>query len=107
LNDPTYVEAARNLAAKIVLLNGGDFSSRLDWAFSQVLQRAPNEAESKELTALYRKHLSEFAAAPESAESLMQVGISERPGNASTPELAAWTSIARVLLNLHETITRS
>ena len=107
LNDPTYVEAARNLAAKIVLLNRGDFSSRLDWAFSQVLQRAPNEAESKELTALYRKHLSEFTAAPESAESLMQVGISERPGNASTPELAAWTSISRVLINLHETITRS
>ena len=107
LNDPTYVEAARNLAAKIMLLNGGDTSSRLAWAFAQVLQRAPTETESKELTALYRKHLSEFVASPESAESLMNVGISERPGNASTPEMAAWTSIARVLLNLHETITRS
>ena len=107
LNDPTYVEAARNLAAKIVRLSGSDTPSRLAWAFYQVLQRAPTETESKELAALYQKHLSEFVAAPEFAESLMQVGISERPGTGSTPELAAWTSVARVLLNLHETITRS
>ncbi len=107
LNDPTYVESARNLAARIVLLKEGDVSSRLAWAFSQVLQRNPTKLETDELTALYGKHVREFSETPSSAEALVKIGISERPGNAPQAELAAWTSIARVLLNLHETITRS
>lgn len=107
LNDPTYVESARNLAARIVLLKEGDVSSRLAWAFSQVLQRHPTKLETDELTALYGKHVREFSETPSSAEALVKIGISERPGNAPQAELAAWTSIARVLLNLHETITRS
>jgi hypothetical protein len=107
LNDPTYVESARNLAARIVLLKESDVPSRIAWAFAQVLQRNPTKLESDELTALYGKHVKEFSEAPSSAEALVKIGISERPGNAPQPELAAWTSIARVLLNLHETITRS
>jgi hypothetical protein len=107
LNDPTYVESARNLAARIVLLKEADTSSRLAWAFAQVLQRNPTKVEADELTALYGKHVKEFSETPSSAEALVKIGISERPGNAPQAELAAWTSIARVLLNLHETITRS
>jgi hypothetical protein len=107
LNDPTYVESARNLAARIVLLKEVDVSSRLAWAFAQVLQRNPTKLETDELTALYGKHVREFSETPSSAEALVKIGISERPGNAPQAELAAWTSIARVLLNLHETITRS
>jgi hypothetical protein len=90
-----------------VLLKEADTSSRLAWAFAQVLQRNPTKVEADELTALYGKHVKEFSETPSSAEALVKIGISERPGNAPQAELAAWTSIARVLLNLHETITRS
>jgi hypothetical protein len=107
LNDPTYVEAARNLAVRIVKEGGTTADQRIEWAFRNVLQRAPSTAEKQQLSKLAGTHLVQFQDAPQQADTLLKVGISEVPGGAPTPELAAWTSVARVLLNLHETITRS
>ncbi len=107
LNDPTYVEAARSLAARIVADGGVSVASRLEWAFRRVLQRAPQAEEARELEGLLKKHLAEFDAAPEAVEKLLSVGNAKSADAKPTAELAAWTSIARVLLNLHETITRS
>jgi hypothetical protein len=107
LNDPTYVEAARNLATLIVQKGGSSPEQRVEWAFRRVLQRAPSAAEKQQLTQLAANHLVQFQTTPKDADLLMHIGVSEVPGAAPTPELAAWTSVARVLLNLHETITRS
>ncbi|MBI2432366.1 MAG: DUF1553 domain-containing protein [Candidatus Hydrogenedentes bacterium] len=107
LNDPTYVEAARVFALRIWREGGAEVSDRIAWAYRQTLSRAPNDQESLVLANLYAKHRSEFAADPHAAESFDQIGQAALPADIAPAELAAWTSIARVILNLHETITRS
>jgi hypothetical protein len=107
LNDPTYVEAAKALAARTVKDGGGDTAKRFDFAFREVLTRSPRENELKILLPLYEKHLQQYKADPASADKLLAVGESKAPEGMDKAELAAWTSIARVLLNLHETITRN
>lgn len=107
LNDPTYVEAARALAARILRECDGDMPTRLGWAFRQVLQRSPRADEIAILTELLTKHLGEFRAGRGDAESVLKIGFSPAPNDTDQAELAAWTSVARVILNLHETITRS
>lgn len=96
LNDPTYVEAARKLAEL----------RDLPKMFRKVLTRAPAADELKTLNELLEKHREKYKADPKAAALLVGVGISPQPKDVDAAELAAWTSVARVLLNLHETITR-
>lgn len=107
MNDPTYVEAARAFAARIMTECKGDDSQRITWAFKQALQRAPSAEEAKTLTSLFTKHRAEYQKEPGDADALLKTGAAPVPTNVSKPELAAWTHVSRVLLNLHETITRS
>jgi hypothetical protein len=107
LNDPTYVEAARALAAKILQSGGPTTDERLRFALQRVLIRDPRPDETAILTPLVEKHRQEFAADKSSAEKLLTVGDVKSPPELDPVELAAWTSICRVLLNLHETITRN
>jgi len=107
LNDPSYVEASRALAARILTESPGDTATRLQWAWQQVLQRAPLEAELKTITPLLDERLAAYRADSASAEALLKVGLLPAPATLDKAELAAWTHVARVLLNLHETITRS
>jgi hypothetical protein len=106
LNDPSYVEAARAFAARIVREGGATADGRIQWAWREALQRAPGKEEVGTLRALYEKHRSEYAADPEAAGKLLKVGLKSVPDGGDAAELAAWTSVARVLLNLHETVTR-
>ena len=107
LNDPSYVEAARAFAARILTECPGDTAARLQWAWQQVLQRAPLEAELKTIAPLLDERLAAYRADGTSAEALLKVGLLPAPATLDKAELAAWTHVARVLLNLHETITRS
>ena len=107
LNDPSYVEASRAFAARILTECPGDTATRLQWAWQQVLQRAPSEAELKTISPLLGERLAAYRADSASAEALLKVGLLSAPATLDKAELAAWTHVARVLLNLHETITRS
>ncbi|MEY5024986.1 MAG: hypothetical protein RLZZ244_514 [Verrucomicrobiota bacterium] len=107
LNDPSYVEAARSLAARILREGGGSDAQRLQWAFARVLQRAPYADEAAHLSGLLEKHRGQFASDAAAVDKLLGVGYAARPADLPGADLAAWTSICRVLLNLHETITRS
>jgi mono/diheme cytochrome c family protein len=106
LNDPTYVEAARALATRIVTAGGDSDASRLEFAMRAVLARRPTDAEREVLLKLYHQHHEQFDADAEAAARLLATGQSKPPADVDAAELAAWTSVARVLLNLHETITR-
>lgn len=106
LNDPTYVEAARAFAARI-LQTEGDAAQRITWAMQQALQRQPSAEEMKTLSSLLDKHLAGYAKDTAAAEALLKTGAAPDAANLNQSELAAWTHVARVLLNLHETITRS
>jgi hypothetical protein len=106
LNDPTYVEAARVLAGRVIREGGTAANDRLRLAFRLVLARAPTPEEAAVLTALYEKHARQYAANVEAAKKLLEVGQTRPPDGVPPAELAAWTSVTRAILNLHETITR-
>lgn len=107
LNDPTYVEAARALAGRVLKESSGDVRQRLEFLFQQALCRMPRPQEQEVLGRLFEKHLSEYQADESAATQLLSVGESKNPDGMSAAELAAWTSVCRVVLNLHETITRN
>ncbi len=107
LNDPTYVEAARVFAARIVLEGGSTVPDRITFAYRHALGRAPSDAETKILSELYERHSKQYTDDEAAAAQVLKVGESAAPSAMEAAELAAWMSIARVILNLHETITRS
>jgi hypothetical protein len=104
LNDPTFVEAARVFAARAIAA-GRDDAARLDAAFRLALARPPQRAEKKSLTAFLATQREVYRADRPAAEKLIRVGIAAPP-TGDPVELAAWTNLARVLLNTQEVITR-
>ena len=106
LNDPTYVETARVFASRIINEGGETPTERINWAYHWVLSRLPQPKELEIMNALYEKHLTEFTGNLEAAEALVTTGEAAAIEAVEPNQLAAWTSVARVILNLHETITR-
>jgi hypothetical protein len=107
LDDPSYVEAARVFAERILRDGGPSVASRLRFAYSRALARAPNAAEERVLGELLRRGQDEFARDPEAARRLVATGQHAVAGDLPAPELAAWTQVARAILNLPELVTRS
>jgi len=105
LNDPTYVEAARAFAARLMDAPGDD-RARAAHALAAATGRRALADELDALTALLAAHREHFAADRAATDALLAVGSAPRPADVDAAELAAWTSVARVVLNLHETITR-
>ena len=106
LNDPTYVEAARVLAERTIKQGGSSVVDRIDWAFNRVLDRKPKPEESAVLAELYAKSAGEYAGNKAAAQDLISIGDHPIDSTIEPAELAAWTSVTRTILNLHETITR-
>jgi hypothetical protein len=105
LNDPTFVEAARVFATR-VLQEAESPASRLDHAFRLALSRAPDEIERRTLGALLASSRERFATEPADAERLLHTGISPAVDSLDPADHAAWTTVARALLNLNETYLR-
>jgi hypothetical protein len=105
LNDPEFVEAARVFAAKTIE-SGKDDAARIAWAFERATGRTPKDAEAKVLLGVLAKHRTGYAADAKAADAVLKVGDAAAPNDVPAAELAAWTSVCRVVLNLHETITR-
>ena len=106
LNDPTFVEAAHGLAERTLQSAEPETARRIDWIWKEVLSRLPEKTEAEVLTKVYERHRTQYEADPESAKQLLNVGTLPVNESLDTVELAAWTSVARVVLNLNETITR-
>lgn len=106
LNDPTYVEAARVFAARLLRQGGASDAERVASAMRQALARNPTPDESRILLRLLEKHRQEYRHDEPAARALAQVGFAKAPEDIPPAELAAWTSVARTVLNLHETVTR-
>ena len=102
LNDPTFVEAARALAARLLALPSND---RLGHGFRLAMGRDIKSSERPSLDKLISEQTAYYKSNPAEAAKLIKVGFSQ--SMASDPaELAAWTQACRVLLNSHEAITR-
>jgi len=105
LNDPTYVEAARVFAERITGHSDND-AQRLDFAFRCAIARRPNDAERGIVMDILLVARQRFAAAPDDAKKLLSVGSSTVNSTMDTADLAAWTSVTSILLNLDETISK-
>ena len=106
MNDPTYVEAARNLAEFALRSGARDAAGRIDAMSRRVVGRPPTPAEAEVLATLLATYVDEYEADLDDAESLLGVGESAWDGQADPRELAAYTGLASVLLNLDEAITK-
>lgn len=107
LNDPNFVEAARGFAIRVLKEGGKTDAERLTHAFRLAASRSPKASETRILTELLAKHRKEFAADKAAAQKLLAIGDWPNPKDVDAAELAAWTSATRVILNLHETMTRN
>jgi mono/diheme cytochrome c family protein len=106
LNDPTYVEAARALAQRALLEGGKDEKSRLIYAFRLATARKPTGKEIGVLRELLDGRRKLFRKNQQAATKLLSVGESPRDRRLDPAEHAAWTTVASVILNLDETITK-
>ncbi len=107
LNDPTFVEAARSLAAEVLSQTSDQASARIEALYRRAVSRAPDEFELAQVEALVASQTDYYSNNPEAAEALLSVGLSPSPRGVDQAELAAWTFAARTVLNLSETLTRN
>ena len=104
LNDTGYHEFAQGLAQRILLeLPDGGISERAEYAFRVCLARAPSRSELESLQRLAATELDDFRTRPEESDEVLTLGVAEGLDRAET---AAWTTVAGVLMNLDEFITR-
>jgi hypothetical protein len=106
MNDPVFVEAARVFGERILTEGGDSNESRITFAMRTAMARKPTTDEMRTLVELIDKRRARYRSDPAAAKGLVSHGKSPRKVGIDDIELAAWTSLASVLLNLDETITR-
>ena len=106
MNDVTYVEAARGLGQRMIREGGSTPDERISFAFRLATARHPTDAELKVLRAGYDRRLTEYRANIAAAKKLIAVGESPADSALDPSELAACTTLASVILNLDEVITK-
>ena len=107
LNDPSFVEASKMFAVRILNEGGTSTADRLDFAFRQAASRKPKAQEREAMTSLFARSQKYYDANPDAAEKLLSIGLAPAPEGVDRTELAAWTIVARATLNLHEVMTRN
>jgi len=106
MNDPTYVEASRKLAERMMHEGGTSPEDRIAYALRLVLARKPSAEESSVLKAVFDRQMARYRDDKPAAEKLLSVGESPRDASLDAAELAAWANVASVILNLDEAVTR-
>jgi hypothetical protein len=106
LNDPTYVEAARKLAERVLLAKKSD-DERLTLIFKLILSRSPNADERTIVAALLQQSRTRFANNTEAAQKLLAIGHTKSDAAVTPAELAAWMTVVSTLMNLDEAISKS
>ena len=107
LNDVTYVEAARKFAERAITEGGTSNDARLTFAFRVATGRHPTETELSLLQRSLERYGDRFRKSPAAAEELLAHGETPRNKSLDSAELAAYTSVASVLLNMDETMTKN
>ncbi len=106
LNDPQFVEASRAFAERILREGGASVDARLAFAFRLVTARRPSDDEMMILKDTLKQQLAAYQKNPEGAEKYLRVGGYKPKAKVDASELAAWSTVASMLLNLDETLTK-
>jgi hypothetical protein len=106
LNDAAFMEAAQSLAFRVWKDGGAGERAKMIYGFRLCTGRRPDEYELNRLLALLRKQQERFASDTAAAVYVSSPDLNNLPPGVDLHKLAPWTIVARVLLNLDETITR-
>lgn len=109
LNEPLFQEAARALALRTVKEGGATDEAKLSYAFRRCLSRPPAADEQRELLGLFKRQAERLSSGKANAWELIDAKPEwavALPNNTTPEQVAAWTAVSRVLLNLDETITK-
>ena len=107
MNDVQHVEAARGLAGRMMDEGGSTVEQRIRWGWRIVTARWPDDDELEIVRAAFEQHHERFTGDLEAAEQLLAYGESEVDPDVNRAELAAYTMIANLLLNLDETVNKN
>ncbi len=107
MNDPTYVEASRKLAEKVIREGGPSVGSKIDWLYEAVLCRPAEASEIKVLSDLATARAKFYEEHEDAARSLLKVGESPADPRLAPRDIATWTAIASTVLNTDEAINRN
>ena len=106
MNDVQHYEAARGLATRM-MQSSSDLNERFGFAFESVLSRSPGVEELTIATKLYQRQLARYEKVPEDAKKAVGFGESKAPRDLDVSELAAFTLVANLILNMDEAIVRN
>ncbi len=106
MNDPQFFEAARAFAERAIKEGGETTQARLAYLFETATARLPKVKEETLLLETFQAHYQELEANPEAAKKLIAVGESKPDETLDAVEVAAWTMIANLILNLDEVINK-
>lgn len=102
LNDPYFFDAARAMAKRMVSEGGTSQQERATYGFRLAVSRQPTQSELDQIVSFYDQQLAAYQANPQAAAK----ALNAKPNTSNAPELAAWTMVANVLLNMDETISK-
>jgi hypothetical protein len=106
MNDIQHYEAARGLAQRM-MMSSTEAAARIAFAYRTVLARPPAEEESAVVLDLYQRQMRKYEAMPEDAKKAITFGESPPATGLAERELAAWTLVANLILNLDEAVVRN
>ncbi len=106
MNDPQFFEAARAFAERAIKEGGETPEARIAYLFETATARLPKPVEEKLLLKTFRAHYQELEADPEAAKALTTIGESAPDETLAAVEVAAWTMIANLILNLDEVLNK-
>jgi hypothetical protein len=106
MNDVTFLEAARKLGERMMQKGGASPASRINYGFELLLARPPKDAERQILINTLDRFEAKYRSEPKAAEEYLAYGESRRSSNVDIADLAAYTAVASLLVNLDETVTK-
>lgn len=107
LNDPQFVEASRGFGYRLLCHEAADDRSRLAYAFRVATARNPSSDELETLLDVLKKQEADFTKNPAAADQFLAIGDWKPENTVNKPKLAAWTTVAGLILNLDETVTKN
>ena len=105
MNDPTFVEAARNLAQTMMIDHPESIELQLKTAFRQLTSRLPTNAELEIILKIHQQQLHEYRASPKEATKLLSIGEASYSRQIPVIELAALTYTCQLIMNLDESLS--
>jgi hypothetical protein len=106
MNDVTFVEAARRLAERMMVEGGATAQTRITYGYALVLAGPPSARHAEVLGRAFERFAAQFRANPKAAGAFVHTGDSAVHAGLDVAELAAYTSVASLILNMDEAITK-